>query len=44
MKLLIHSQTSAMEPVKFGKGYVISPNILRGMWLFIHAEIKVKPC
>ena len=28
----------------FGNGWVISSKILLGMWLFIQAGIKVKPC
>ena len=44
MKLLIHSQTSTVKPLKFGNGYVISSHILLGMWLIIHNGIKVNPC
>ena len=36
MKLLIHSQTSTVAPMKFGNGYVISSRTLLGMWLLIH--------
>ena len=44
IKLLIHSQTSTVQPLKFGNGYVIPSNTLMGMWLLIHADIKVNPC
>ena len=37
MTLLIHSQTS----VKFGNGSVISSHTLLGMWLLIHAGLKI---
>ena len=37
MKLLIHSQTSTVQPLKFGNGWAISSHILLGMWLLIHA-------
>ena len=40
-KLLTHSQTSTVQPLKFGSGEVISSHTLQNMWLFIHAEIKV---
>ena len=43
MKLLIHSQTSTVRPLKFVNGYVMSPHILLDMRLFIHAGIKVNP-
>ena len=33
-----------VQPLKFGNGYVISSHSLLGMWLFIQAGIKVKPC
>ena len=36
MKLLIHSQTSMVQPLRFGNGYVISSHMLLGMWLLIH--------
>ena len=29
---------------KFGDGSIISSHFLMGMYLFIHAEIKVKSC
>ena len=44
MKLLIHSQTSTVQPLKFGNVYVISSNTLLAMWLLIHAGVKVNPC
>ena len=40
MKLLIHPQSSTVEPLKFGNGYVIPSHALPGMWLHIH-DIKV---
>ena len=43
MKLLIHSQTSTVEPVKFGNEEVISSHTLMGMPLLIYAGIKVEP-
>ena len=42
MKLLIHSQTSMVVPLKFGNEQVISVHTLLGMWLIIHAVIRVK--
>ena len=42
MKLFIHSQTSTVQQLKFGNGQVISSNTLLGVWLLIHAGIKVK--
>ena len=44
MQLHIHSQTSAIAPLKFGNGWVISSHTLPGMGLLIRAGIKVKPC
>ena len=44
MTLLIHPQTSTVQPLKFVNGKVISTHTLRGMRLLFHAEIKVKPC
>ena len=41
MKLLIHTQTSTVQPLKIGNEYVISSHTLSGMWLLIHAGIKV---
>ena len=41
MKLFIHSQTSTVQPLKFGNGYVIPSHTLLGMWLLINAGIKV---
>ena len=43
MKLLIHTQTSTVQPLQFGKEYIISPHTLLAKWVLIHAEIKVKP-
>ena len=43
MNLFIHSQTLAVQPLKFGNGEVIPSHILLGMWLHIKG-IKVKPC
>ena len=43
MKLLIHSQTSTVQPLKFGNLYVISSRNLMGMWLLIYAGIKLIP-
>ena len=43
MKLLIHSQPSTVQPLKFGSGYVISSHTLLGMWFLIHDVIKVNP-
>ena len=44
MKLLSHSETSTVQPLKFGKGKVISSHTLLAMWLLIYAGIKVNPC
>ena len=45
VKLLdIHSQTSMVQRLKFRNGQVISSHNLQGMWLRVHAGIKVKPC
>ena len=44
MKLHIHAQTWKVQPLKLGSGQVISSYTLRGMWLIIHAGIKVKQC
>ena len=41
---LTHSQTSTVQPLKFGNGLVISFQTLLDMWLFIHAGIQVKSC
>ena len=41
MKLLIYSRTSTVIALKFGNGHVISHHTLLGMWLLIHAGIKV---
>ena len=34
--MLINCQTSTVQPLKFGNGYVISSHTLLGMWLHIH--------
>ena len=39
MKLLLHSQTSTVEPLRFGDGYMILSQIWLSMWLYIQAEI-----
>ena len=44
MKLLIHSYTLTVQPLKFGNGLVISSHTLLNMWLLVHAVIKVNPC
>ena len=41
MKLLVHSQTSTVQPLKFGNRCAISSPILFGMWSYIPAGIKV---
>ena len=43
-KLVIHSQTSTVQPLKFGNGWTISSHTLLGTWLHIHAAITVNPC
>ena len=40
VNLLIHSQTSTVQPLKLVKGLVILSHTSLGMWLLIHAEIK----
>ena len=42
MKLLTYSQSLTVQPLKFGNGQMISARTLLGMWLLIHAGIKVK--
>ena len=37
MNKLIHSQTSTVQPLTFGNGWVILSHTLLGMWLLIHA-------
>ena len=39
MKLLIHTQTLMVQPLKFGKGYVISSHTFMGLKL-IHVSKK----
>ena len=41
---LILSQTSTVQPLKFGNVLANSSHDLLGMWLLIHAEIKVNRC
>ena len=40
MVLLIHSKTSATQPLKYENGLLISSNTLPGMWLHVHAGSK----
>ena len=40
VKLLIHSPISAVAPLKFRKGLIISSHILWWKWLLIHAGLK----
>ena len=35
---------ATIQVFKFKNGYVISSHTLLGVWLLIHAGIKVKPC
>ena len=44
MKLLIHPQTSLVQPLKFGNRQIISSHTLLNMWLLIHIGIKVNLC
>ena len=44
MGLFIHSQTSTMQPLKFGNGEVISSHTVLDMWLLIYAVIDVSLC
>ena len=39
MELLIHSQASTVQLLKFENGYVILYHAFLGMWLLIHAGI-----
>ena len=41
VKLLIHSQTSMVQPLKFGNGFIISFHTLLSMWLFVHVGIEL---
>ena len=41
MKLLIHSQTSTVQPLEFRNGLEILSHTLLGMRLLNYAEIKV---
>ena len=44
MKLLIHFQTSTVDPLKFRHGWVNSSHTLAVILLLIHGGIKGKPC
>ena len=44
MKLIIHSQNSAVQPLKFANRYVISSHTLWWMQLFIRKEILLTTC
>ena len=37
-------QTSTVQRLKFGNGYIILSRTLMGVWIRIHAGIKVNPC
>ena len=37
-------QTSTVQPLKFVNGQVASSNMSFGLWLIIHAGIKVVAC
>ena len=43
VNVLIHSQTSTVQPLKFRNGWVISAHTFLDMYLFIHAGIKANP-
>ena len=42
--MIIHSQTSAVQPLKLGKGLVIQSVTSLGMWFLIDAGVKVNLC
>ena len=44
MKSLFRCQISAVEPLMFRDGYIVSSHILLCTWLLIHPGIKVNPC
>ena len=44
MKILIHSQTSAVKLLRFWKGYVISSHTLLCLWLLIHGITIIHVC
>ena len=44
MNLNIHFQISAVQPLAFGNGQVISPRSLMDMWLLIPAGIEINLC
>ena len=43
VKLLVHSQTPTVQPLKFGNERIITPYTLLGIQLLIHAGVKVNP-
>ena len=42
--LLIHSQTSMVQPFMFGNGWIILFHVSLCMWLIIHAYFQFNPC
>ena len=44
VKLLIYSQTLTAAPLKFGNVKAITRYTLQGIWILIHAGIKVNLC
>ena len=40
MRLLLHTQTSTVVPLKFGNWSLVSSSSILGMWLFIDAGVK----
>ena len=43
MQLLIYSQASAVQPLKFVNGWLITSHIVLGMWFLIDAGLKANP-
>ena len=43
IKLLNHSQTSTMQPLKFGNGLITSSHTLLGMWFLFHVKLHCVP-
>ena len=43
-EIIFHSQTSTARPLKFGYELVISSHTWVGVWLLIHAGIKIDTC
>ena len=41
---IIHSQTSTVQPLKFGNEWIMLFYILLYMWLLIPAAININPC